>query len=206
MSSKGLSSGDFCLLAVRDVRFYCQVISNEDESIQIRFNIANALVEGMLATLERYDEEGVEHFPVRVEHSPVFPEDPAQLKIYAQPHRHVNRGGWRIPSEFALRLKRKRDANYTPVVVNDISAGGAQVETTMDLSPVEQVEISVLIPGETAEDIINAEITYIAPEPIDIFGAKAVGLHFIGSQDFEKKLTAYIWRRIRKLHPEEFNS
>jgi hypothetical protein len=200
-----LKAGKSCLLALQGRRFLCDIIELRDENVAVRFPLPEIMEPGMRVRLEIYSHHGLSSYGATVREVPETPEGSLVLQCEAEGRWDAHRSWWRVAPDFAMQVKREGQERMSWAAVNDLSLGGAQILSSGTMSEGEKLTLTFMVPGTHAPATIQADIVHISDAVVDEYGARTIGLRFDPLEpEVAKSLKAYIWRRLREMHPEDF--
>lgn len=197
----GINLAGRCLLLLTGQRFLVSVLTVGEDWIKVTFPAADFPIEGMYVTLEFHDDEGFTVFESEVLESPREPGDGLTLRLPDDAHRNSHRTAWRVPANFNASIKGHVHPRVHEVEVIDVSSGGLQVSTQIDLAMGENVDVSFRLPGGDEHKALGAVAHVIRPQS-DTQAPLHAGIRFINPEpETVRALKAYIRQRIAQLGP-----
>jgi len=197
----GINAGGRCLLLISGQRFLVTVLASGDDWIKVTFPAADFPIEGMYVSLEFHDDEGFTLFESEVLESPRAPGEGLTLRLPERAQRNSHRTAWRVPADFRASVKGHVHPRVHDVPVLDVSAGGLQVSSDMDLAMGENVDVTFKLPGLGEHKVLGA-VAHVVRTENDPKAPIRAGIRFINPElETSEAIKHYIRGRVAQLGP-----
>lgn len=197
-----LKVGARCLLGAMGQFFLVEIREVNDSSVRVTFPGRDYPVDGMTVTLDFHDADGFNSYSTEVIQGPSHTAGELLLKRPTHCHRTRHRQTARVPTDLAAQVKDQVHVRRYNAALLNISGGGALLECEAPFELGSTVEVTLSLPGEPLLHVLG-KVAHVAESPRPAkSGIRVFGVNFMPlPPSASNSITAYIWRRLRELHP-----
>ncbi len=194
-----LAEGLQCFLYVTERHFLVRVLALDSDTVSVTFPGKDYPVEGMRADMEFHDENGYCYYSTEVLRGPVVGAEGIVLRRPTEVKRSVHRSTCRIPTDLTVQVKDRSHVRRYNASLQNISAGGALIQSDAPFDFSTTVDMELSLPGESTH-AIPCKVAQIMPSgnPQDCH-VRLLCLRFTElAADADLSITHYIWRRLQE--------
>ena len=195
--------GERFILLIMGDRYLVSVLDVEPERLRVSYPSAHFPVEGMYVILEFHDDEGYSTYESEVLETPREPGDGLILRRPHADRRASHRRAWRVASDFKAVIKDHVHPQRHEVTVTNVSAGGMQIATEVDLGIGHNLDIEFDLPGRGRHKVLGAVVHLMVEDAPQRKAETRAGIRFINpDNETTKAMIEFIWLQVHRLHPE----
>lgn len=196
-----LTEGSQCFLYVTGRHFLVRVVAIEDDAVRVTFPGKDYPIDGMRADMEFHDDTGFCYYSTEVIRGPSPNEEGILLRRPDELKRSVHRSSCRIQTDLTVQIKDHEHVRRYNASLQNISVGGAliQSDAPFDFSTI--VEMDLSLPGESPHNIL-CQIAQIVPSasPQDTH-LRQMCLRFVEMPaNADLSISHFIWRRLQETY------
>ncbi|MCX5759519.1 MAG: PilZ domain-containing protein [Candidatus Hydrogenedentes bacterium] len=196
-----LAEGIQCFLYVAERHFLVRVLALDNDTVCVTFPGKDYPIEGMHADMEFHDEDGYCYYSTEVLRGPVAGEEGIVLRRPAEVKRSVHRSTYRIPTDLTVQVKDRDHVRRYNASLQNISAGGALIQSDAPFDFSTTVEMDLSLPGESTHTIPCQVAQILSPGNPQDGHVRLLCLRFTElAVDADLSITHYIWRHLQELY------
>jgi len=194
--------GERFILLIMGERYLVSVLEVESDRVRVSYPAAHFPVEGMYVLMEFHDEEGYSTYESEVLQTPHQPGDGLVLRRPHADRRASHRRAWRVDADFKAIIKDHVHPQKHEVDVINVSAGGLQFATDLDMEIGHNLDVDFDLPGRGHHRVLAA-VAHIMMKDGDKRAPHRVGIKFINPEpETMQAIIEYIWLQVHRTHPE----
>jgi len=201
-NSMHFRKGERFILLIMGERYLVSVLDVEADRVRVSYPSAHFPVEGMYVLMEFHDDEGYSTYESEVLATPHQPGDGLVLRRPHADRRASHRRAWRVETDFKAIVKDHVHPQKHEVDVVNLSAGGLQFKSGLDLEIGHNVDIDFDLPGRGHHKVLGAVAHLMVSEEARN-APRRIGIKFINPEpDTTRAVIEYIWLQVHRTHPE----